>query len=77
MTNQVLSEAKVSISEFKKNPEAAVDSGQGFPIAVLNQNKPIFYCVPAEVYEDMVDRLDDQELVALFQRAKCRTRHSI
>lgn len=46
---------------------AAVDSGEGFPIAVLNRNKPAFYCVPAEVYEAMLDRLDDQELVALVK----------
>jgi len=46
---------------------AAVDSGEGFPIAVLNRNKPAFYCVPAEIYEAMLDRLDDQELVAIVK----------
>jgi len=65
MTHQIFSEVTASISELKKNPMAAVDSGEGFPIAVLNRNKPAFYCVPAEVYEAMLDRLDDQELVAI------------
>lgn len=65
MTNQILSEVAVSISELKKNPMAAVDSGEGFPIAVLNRNKTAFYCVPAAVYEAMLDRLDDQELIAV------------
>ena len=46
---------------------AAVDSGEGFPIAVLNRNKPAFYCVPAEIYEAMLDRLDDQSLVAIVK----------
>lgn len=64
MTHQIFAEVTASISELKKNPMAAVDSGEGFPIAVLNRNKPAFYCVPAEVYEAMLDRLDDQELVA-------------
>ena len=67
MTNQIFSEVTASISELKKNPMAAVDSGEGFPIAVLNRNKPAFYCVPAAVYEAMLDRLDDQELVALVK----------
>ena len=67
MTHQIFSEVTASISELKKNPMAAVDSGEGFPIAVLNRNKPAFYCVPAEVYEAMLDRLDDQELVALVK----------
>jgi len=67
MTHQIFSEVTASISELKKNPMAAVDSGEGFPIAVLNRNKPAFYCVPAEVYEAMLDRLDDQELVAVVK----------
>ena len=65
MTNQIYSEVTASISEFKKNPMAAVHSGEGFPIVVLNRNKPAFYCVPAEIYEAMLDRLDDQEMVAI------------
>ncbi|MBC7192997.1 MAG: type II toxin-antitoxin system Phd/YefM family antitoxin [Pseudomonadota bacterium] len=67
MTHQIYSEVTASISELKKNPMAAVDSGEGFPIAVLNRNKPAFYCVPAEIYEAMLDRLDDQELVAMVK----------
>ncbi|WP_434986887.1 type II toxin-antitoxin system Phd/YefM family antitoxin [Vreelandella zhaodongensis] len=46
---------------------ATVDSGEGFPIAVLNRNKPAFYCVPADIYEAMLDRLDDQELVTIVK----------
>ena len=67
MTHQIFSKVTASISELKKNPMAAVDSGEGFPIAILNRNKPAFYCVPAEVYEAMLDRLDDQELVAVVK----------
>ncbi|WP_404363700.1 type II toxin-antitoxin system Phd/YefM family antitoxin [Marinobacter sp.] len=67
MTHQIYSEVTASISELKKNPMAAVDSGEGFPIAVLNRNKPAFYCVPADIYEAMLDRLDDQELVEIVK----------
>ena len=67
MTHQIFSKVTASISELKKNPMAAVGSGEGFPIAILNRNKPAFYCVPAEVYEAMLDRLDDQELVAVVK----------
>jgi len=67
MTNQIFSEITASISEFKKNPMAVVDSGGGSPIAVVKGNKPAFYCVPAAVYGDMLDRLDDHELVALVK----------
>ncbi|MDY6930162.1 MAG: type II toxin-antitoxin system Phd/YefM family antitoxin, partial [Pseudomonadota bacterium] len=37
MTHQIYSEVTASISELKKNPMAAVDAGEGFPIAVLNR----------------------------------------
>lgn len=67
MTDQIYSEVTASISELKKNPMAAVDSGEGFPIAVLNRNKPAFYCVPAAIYEAMLDRLDDQDLVTIVK----------
>jgi len=67
MTHQIYSEITASISELKKNPMATVEAGEGFPIAVLNRNKPAFYCVPAEIYEAMLDRLDDQELAAIVK----------
>lgn len=67
MTHPIYTEITASISELKKNPMAAVGAGEGFPIAVLNRNKPAFYCVPADVYEAMLERLEDQELVRLVE----------
>jgi antitoxin StbD len=46
---------------------ATVKAGEGFPVAVLNRNKPAFYCVPAEVYEAMLEQLDDQALIKLVE----------
>lgn len=67
MTNQTFSEVAVSISELKKNPMAAVASGKGFPIAVLNRNNPVFYCVPAAVYEAMLDRPESVNVDVAFK----------
>jgi antitoxin StbD len=44
---------------------ATVSAGDGFPVAILNRNQPAFYCIPAELYEKMLDALDDQELAKL------------
>ncbi|MCR1088064.1 type II toxin-antitoxin system Phd/YefM family antitoxin [Escherichia coli] len=63
MPNIILSDT--SASELKKNPMATVRAGDGYPVAILNRNQPAFYCVPAELYERMLDALDDQELVKL------------
>ena len=65
MPNIILSDTSASISELKKNPMATVCAGDGFPVAILNRNQPAFYCIPAELYEKMLDALDDQELAKL------------
>ena len=70
MSYVILSETAASISELKKNPMAAVASGEGFPVAILNRNEPAFYCIPAKTYAAMLERLEDLELNALAnQRA--------
>ena len=65
MPNIILSDISASVSELKKNPMATVSAGDGYPVAILNRNQPAFYCIPAELYERMLDALDDQELVKL------------
>ncbi len=44
---------------------ATVAAGKDFPVAILNHNEPIFYCVPAKAYEALMDKLEDAELNAL------------
>jgi len=63
----ILADNSTSISELKKNPMAVVEQGDGFPVAVLNRNQPAFYCVPAEAYEIMMDKLEDFELAVLVK----------
>ena len=63
----ILADNSTSISELKKNPMAVVEQGDGFPVAVLNRNQPAFYCVPADAYEIMMDKLEDVELAALVR----------
>ena len=33
-------------------------AGKGEPVAILNRNTPAFYCVPADLYETMMEQLD-------------------
>lgn len=41
-TETVLAKHTSSISEFKKNPSAAMSESNGEPVAVLSHNKPAF-----------------------------------
>jgi len=70
MTTRILTEAAASISELKANPMKVALSADGEPIAVLNRNEPAFYCVPAEAYERLMDRVEDLELIALAEQRK-------
>jgi antitoxin StbD len=51
-----------SITELKKSPMDTVLAGRGEAVAILNRNTPAFYCIPAELYESMMDQLEDLEL---------------
>ena len=70
MVHTVLAEVTTSISELKKNPMAVVEQGEGFPVAVLNRNQPVFYCVPAATYEALMDKLEDMELGMIVEARK-------
>ena len=65
MTNTILAETTASITDLKKNPMSVVEQGDGFPVAILNRNQPAFYCIPAEAYEALIDKLEDMELNAI------------
>ncbi len=65
MAHQILASTSASVSELKKNPMGTVAAGEGSPVAILNRNAPVFYCVPAKAYAAMLERLEDLELNAL------------
>lgn len=69
-THQILSDVSAGISELKKNPMAIVEQGEGFPVAILNRNEPVFYAVPARAYEALMDKLEDVELAKLVHDRK-------
>lgn len=63
----LLAGASISISELKKNPTAAIEAAEGFPVAILNRNTPSAYLIPAKAWEELVDRLEDIELAAIVR----------
>ena len=68
VTHPILSDLSAGISELKKNPMAVLSQAQGAPVAILNRNQPVFYAVPAEVYEQLLDRLDDMALIEIVKQ---------
>ena len=67
MTNLILTNLSASITELKKQPMATFKAAGGEPIAILNRNEPVFYCVPAKTFENMMEALDDLYLAKIAQ----------
>ena len=59
---QILAPFSASISELKKDPCALLNQAQGEAIAILNHNLPTAYLVPADMYEQLIEKLEDYEL---------------
>jgi len=46
----------------EKNPSALIEQSDGEPIAILNNNKPTAYLIPAATYEMLLDKIEDHQL---------------
>ncbi|MGC9387237.1 MAG: type II toxin-antitoxin system Phd/YefM family antitoxin [Hydrogenovibrio sp.] len=68
LTHPILADLSAGISELKKNPMAVLSQAEGAPVAILNRNQPVFYAVPADVYEAILERLDDMALMEIVKQ---------
>jgi antitoxin StbD len=59
----VYADYSVSMSEFKKNPAQVLRTAGEKPVAVLNHNKPAFYMVTPKMFESVIEKLADQQLL--------------
>ncbi len=64
---QILTQSAASITELKANPMKLMESAEGATVAILNRNKPEFYCVPAERYEQLMDYIEDMQDIATIR----------
>lgn len=64
---KIFTTSTASISEFKANPMRIIAQAGGEPLAILNRNKPAFYCLAPDLYEMLLEKLDDMELLRLAQ----------
>jgi len=64
---QILANYTTSISELKKSPSSVIEDAGGEAVAILNHNKPSAYLVPSELYESMMDIIDDYHLAQIVR----------
>ncbi|MBL4621763.1 MAG: type II toxin-antitoxin system Phd/YefM family antitoxin [Immundisolibacteraceae bacterium] len=65
--HSILADVSAGISELKKNPMSVIAQGEGAPVAILNRNEPVFYAVPADAYEALIDKIEDLELAVIVR----------
>jgi antitoxin StbD len=59
---RILTSMTTTISEFKKNPNLEVKKAGDEPFAVLTNNKPSFYVISPEHYEEICEILWENDL---------------
>jgi antitoxin StbD len=64
----ILTDMTISISEFKANPNKAVQDADGLPFCVLTNNAPAFYVVGPETWQKIDDIIQDRALLEVAQK---------
>ncbi len=68
--HSVLSHNCVSVTELKRNYTQVLQQANNQPVAVLNHNRPEAYLLPAAMYEQLLDLLDNaQDAQGVRERA--------
>ncbi|MGC9350930.1 MAG: type II toxin-antitoxin system Phd/YefM family antitoxin [Sulfurovum sp.] len=63
----ILARYTASITELKKSPTQLLSQAGNEAIAILNHNVPSAYLVPSELYEKMIDLIDEYQLAKTIQ----------
>ena len=65
----ILANYTASITELKKSPTQILEHAGNEAVAILNHNVASAYLVPSELYEKMMDVIDDYYLSKEVQEA--------
>ncbi|MDR3475296.1 MAG: antitoxin [Devosia sp.] len=60
---RVNADVVISISDLKKQPNAAFEMAKMQAVAVLNHNRVVGYIISPEAWEGMLERLDDFDIL--------------
>lgn len=75
--DRILATKSTSISKFKSNPQAALRSAGDEPFAVLTNNRPSFYVMKPELFEEIAELLFDMELAPTVRKRLQRLQRAI
>lgn len=61
-TCRILADTGASLSDFRQDPIGTLHECGGETVVILDHNAPVFYAVPTERYEAMLEMIDDTRL---------------
>ncbi len=64
----LLTDLTISMSDFKKNPAKVLREAGSTPVAVLSHNKAAFYMIEPELFEALMDEVEDAQLLPLLKQ---------
>ncbi len=63
LIEEILADACVSVSTFKKNPAAVIAECQLRQVAILSRNKPVAYVIAPHVWEYLSDLVTEHRVI--------------
>jgi len=60
----------ISISQLKMNPSAAIAQAMDYPLEVISRGKSQAYLVGKQLFEKIMDYMEDQEDIATVKSIK-------
>ena len=67
--HDIFASKTVSVTELKRSYGAILKEAEDEVVAVLNNNKPEAYLVPAEAYQRLLERLEDlEDMITMLER---------
>ena len=67
-TCRILADTAASLADFQKDPIGTLHECGGETVVILDHNAPVFYAVPTERYEAMLQMIDDTRLAEAIRR---------
>lgn len=70
----IYAETVVAVDELKRDPASVLEQSENEPVAIFDHDRPTAYLISAELYESLLDALDDLALAELVKQRQGQER---
>jgi antitoxin StbD len=68
LMQEIFSNYTATISDLQNNPRAILNQDE--PVAIFDHNEPIGYCIPKNLYLQILNALEDAQWVRIIEARK-------